>query len=392
MKVNERISFAVLVMLATMVLFFSTSIFAEKVSQEQIIQLVKQRSVIARKIPDESFKTALDSLRNTKTLMQLIEMTRKVENFQELSNTPVPINFNSVSDFRNFKKLIKDKLNPVNWLVDLVTPKWVSFLNDTKEVFSAARADILEHALRESTYQNYKISRDMGNDMYTAYDQQTNIKGFYVIRSSSEYKNLPDSKVHELLMQVMEERYRAEKYAEFILDLRANKDRYISEIVKPYSEAINTLVEKAKKIAEQTRVDLTGTWTVNDSAGRFNGTMTLSHIDFTTVIGSMQTPAGKIYVYGNIEEKSIKLQFNFFGESLIDYYLQYPELSKYVASRGGVTATVVLSTDESTDYYSGTLYPWYVVYNNSNGLVVKKIVYGTLEESGTPRSISIARR
>jgi len=386
-----RSSIFVFVLLA-MMLFFTAKSFATTISQREIVQLVKQRSVVARSIPDQAYEMALDSLKGTKTLVKLIEMTKKVKEFEELANTPVPKNFNNVNEFRSFKKLIKDKLDPMNWLLDVITPKWVSFISETKEVFSAVRADILEQALKESTYQSYKKSRDMGNDTYTAYDEETNKKGIYVIRSSAEYKNLSESQVHQLLRQAMEERYRAEKYAEFILELRANKDKHISEIVRPYSDEISTLYETAKKFADQTKLDLSGSWTVNDSAGRFNGTLVLQHIDFTTVIGQMETPAGKINVYGNIEGNTINLQFHFFDANLIDQYLRYPELSNYVASKGGVMATVVLSVGDSVDHYSGTLYPWYVVYNTSDGLVVKKIVYGTVEESGTPRSISIARR
>ncbi|MBC7122368.1 MAG: hypothetical protein H5T94_03900 [Pseudothermotoga sp.] len=391
MRGNGRSSVFVFVLLTTM-LFFTAKSFAATISQQQIVQIVKQRSVLARSIPDQAYEMALDSLKGTKTLVKLIEMAKKIKEFEELANTPVPKNFNNVNEFRSFKKLIKDKLDPMNWLLDVITPKWISFISDTKDVFSAVRTDILEQALKESTYQNYKKSRDMGNDTYTAYDEETNRKGFYVIRSSTEYKNLSDSQVHQLLRQAMEERYRAEKYAEFILELRANKDKHISEIVRPYADAITTLYETAKKFADQTKLDLSGSWTVNDSAGRFNGTLVLQHIDFTTVIGHMETPAGKINVYGNIEGKTINLQFHFFNANLIDQYLNYPELSKYVASKGGVMATVVLSVGNSVDHYSGTLYPWYVVYNTSDGLIVKKIVYGTVEESGTPRSISIARR
>lgn len=391
MREKGRSSIFVFVLLA-MMLFFTAKSFATTISQREIVQLVKQRSVVARSIPDQAYEMALDSLKGTKTLVKLIEMTKKVKEFEELANTPVPKNFNNVNEFRSFKKLIKDKLDPMNWLLDVITPKWVSFISETKEVFSAVRADILEQALKESTYQSYKKSRDMGNDTYTAYDEETNRKGFYVIRSSAEYKNLSESQVHQLLRQAMEERYRAEKYAEFILELRANKDKHISEIVRPYGDAITTLYETAKKFADQTKLDLSGSWTVNDSAGRFNGTLVLQHIDFTTVIGQMETPAGKINVYGNIERNTINLQFHFFDANLIDQYLRYPELSNYVASKGGVMATVVLSVGDSVDHYSGTLYPWYVVYNTSDGLVVKKIVYGTVEESGTPRSISIARR
>jgi hypothetical protein len=386
-----RSSIFVFVLLA-MMLFFTAKSFATTISQREIVQLVKQRSVVARSIPDQAYEMALDSLKGTKTLVKLIEMTKKVKEFEELANTPVPKDFNNVNEFRSFKKLIKDKLDPMNWLLDVITPKWVSFISETKEVFSAVRADILEQALKESTYQSYKKSRDMGNDTYTAYDEETNRKGFYVIRSSTEYKNLSESQVYQLLRQAMEERYRAEKYTEFILELRANKDKHISEIVRPYGDAITTLYETAKKFADQTKLDLSGSWTVNDSAGRFNGTLVLQHIDFTTVIGQMETPAGKINVYGNIEGNTINLQFHFFDANLIDQYLRYPELSNYVASKGGVMATVVLSVGDSVDHYSGTLYPWYVVYNTSDGLVVKKIVYGTVEESGTPRSISIARR
>jgi hypothetical protein len=386
-----RSSIFVFVLLA-MMLFFTAKSFATTISQREIVQLVKQRSVVARSIPDQAYEMALDSLKGTKTLVKLIEMTKKVKEFEELANTPVPKNFNNVNEFRSFKNLIKDKLDPMNWLLDVITPKWVSFISETKEVFSAVRADILEQALKESTYQNYKKSRDMGNDTYTAYDEETNKKGIYVIRSSAEYKNLSESQVHQLLRQAMEERYRAEKYAEFILELRANKDKHISEIVRPYGDTITTLYETAKKFADQTKLDLSGSWTVNDSAGRFNGTLVLQHIDFTTVIGQMKTPAGKINVYGNIERNTINLQFHFFDANLIDQYLRYPELSNYVASKGGVMATVVLSVGDSVDHYSGTLYPWYVVYNTSDGLVVKKIVYGTVEESGTPRSTSIARR
>jgi len=392
-SVREKGRFSVLAFcfLATM-LFFAAQSFATTISQREIVQLVKQRSVVARSIPDQAYEMALDSLKGTKTLVKLIEMTKKVKEFEELANTPVPKDFNNVNEFRSFKKLIKDKLDPMNWLLDVITPKWVSFISETKEVFSAVRADILEQALKESTYQSYKKSRDMGNDTYTAYDEETNKKGFYVIRSSAEYKDLSESQVHQLLRQAMEERYRAEKYTEFILELRANKDKHISEIVRPYGDAITTLYETAKKFADQTKLDLSGSWTVNDSAGRFNGTLVLQHIDFTTVIGQMETPAGKINVYGNIEGNTINLQFHFFDANLIDQYLRYPELSNYVASKGGVMATVVLSVGDSVDHYSGTLYPWYVVYNTSDGLVVKKIVYGTVEESGTPRSISIARR
>jgi len=389
MKVKR---FLILTVVVVVLMFLNTAISAATVSQEDIIRVVKKRSAIARAVPDEAYKAALDSLKGTKTLWQLIEMAKKVNEFEELASTPVPSNFSDVNEFRNFKKLIKDKLNPLNWLLDVVTPKWISFLSDTKEVFSAVRADILERALKESAYQNYKKNRDAGIDMNMAYDLETNRKAFYVIRSSEEYKNLPDSQVNQLLMQAMEERYKAEKYAEFILDLRTNKDKHIAEIVRPYSNAMDTLYETAEKIAQQTKVDLSGTWTVNDSAGRFNGTMALNHIDFTTVIGNMRTPAGDINVYGKIDGKTIELQFNFHGANLIDYYLRYPELSSYVASKGGVMATVVLSIGDSRDYYSGTLYPWYVVYNDSDGLVVKKIVYGTVQESGTPRSISITRR
>ncbi|MGJ8454321.1 hypothetical protein ACSFC1_03350 [Pseudothermotoga sp. U03pept] len=390
---KAKLTLSVLALLTAVMLFFSTESFAAKISQEQIIEVVKQRSATVRTVPDEAYRAALDSLKGTKTLMRLIEMTKKVNEFEELANTPVPSNFNNVNEFRKFKELIKEKLNPLNWLLDVVTPKWISFISDTKEVFSALKADILERALKESAYQSYKQSRDAGNDMYTAYDEEINRKAFYVIRSSEQYKNLPDSEVNKLLMQAMEERYKAEKYAEFILELRVNKNKHIAQIIRPYDDAISTLYETAKKIAEQTQVNLSGTWTVNDSAGRFNGTMTLDHIDFTTVIGKMQTPAGIINVYGGIEGKTIRLQFEFYGANLIDYYLRYPELSNYIASKGGVMATVILSIEDSRDYYSGTLYPWYVVYNDSSdGLVVKKIVYGTVEESGTPRSISIARR
>ncbi|MEJ5229158.1 MAG: hypothetical protein WHT65_04065 [Pseudothermotoga sp.] len=382
-----------LAVVVVMLLLLDTAVLGAAVSQDQIIQIIKERSAIARSIPDQAYKAALDSMKGTKPLKRLIEMAIKVKNFEELANTPVPTNFNDVNEFRKFKEIIKDKLNPLNWLLDIVTPKWISFISDTKEVFSAVRADILEKAFKESLYQKYKASRDLGNDMDTAYDEQTQTGGISIIRSSEEYKNLSEKQAHDLLKRAMEERYRAEKYAEFILELRANKNKYIADILRLYSDDINTLVETAKKLAEQTMINLTGSWTVTDSAGRFNGTMTLNHIDFTTVIGSMQTPGGKIDVYGTIGEKDIELQFHFHSESVINQYLQYPELSKYVASKGGTLATIVLKIADSVDSFSGTLYPWYVVFNDSEGsLVVKDIVYGTPEQSGTPRSISIARR
>lgn len=365
--------------------------FAATISQEQIIEVVKQHSAILKAIPDEAYRAALESLRGTKTLRKLIEMADKVKKFEELVNTPVLTNFNNVYEFRKFKELIKDKLNPLNWLLDIVTPKWVSFVSDTKEVFSAVREDILEKALKESLYQKYKSARDSGADMNQAYDEKTQAGGFSIIRSSAEYKNLPDQKVHELLKRALEERYMAEKYAEFIQDLTTNKQKYISQIMREYNDHIVTLMEKAEELAKQIIADLSGEWTVSDSAGRFNGTMKLSRISYTTLIGGMETPGGRINVYGEIKGNTVELGFHFYSEALIDQYLRYPELSRYIASRGGVMATIVLTIDKDTDFLSGTLYPWYVVYNDTDGLVVKEIVYGTPEQSGTPRSISMSR-
>lgn len=378
--------------LVCFVLTFSVDqIFAATVSQDQIIQTVKEFT-FDKDIPDQAFKMALDNLKNTKALRKLIEMTVKVDEFEKLCNTPVPNNFNNVNEFRAFKKLIKDKLNPLNWLVDLVTPKWIGFISDAKEVFSATRIDILEKALKESQYQSYKTNRDRGDDPITAYDMNANTKGFYIIRSSEQYKNLSDSQVHEMLRTGMEERYQAEKYAQFILELRANRQKYIKDILRNYNEYISDLVEKAKEFAQKTMINLTGTWIVQDSAGRFNGSMVLNHIDYTTAIGTMQTPGGIINTDVYIHEKQIELRFHFYSFNVIDQYLHYPELSQHLVSKGGVLATVILEITENGDYYSGTLYPWFVRYNDSEGLVVKEIVYGTVEESGTPRSITISRQ
>ncbi|WP_041082514.1 hypothetical protein [Thermotoga profunda] len=379
------------VLICLTLIFSADQILAATIGQDQIIRVIKEFT-FGKDIPDQAYKMALDSLKDTKTLRKLIEMTVKVDGFEKLCNTPVPNDFNNVNEFRAFKKLIKDKLNPLNWLVDLVTPKWVSFINDAKEVFSAARIDILERALKESQYQNYKTNRDRGDDMITAYDMSASTKGFYIIRSSEQYKNLSDSQVHEMLRTGMEERYQAEKYAQFIMELKANRQKYIKDILRNYNEYISDLVEKAKEFAQKTMINLTGTWVVQDSAGRFNGTMTLNHIDYTTAIGTMQTPGGIINTDAYIHENQIELRFHFYSFNVIDQYLHYPELSQHLVSKGGVLATVILEITGNGDYYSGTLYPWFVRYNDSEGLVVKEIVYGTVGESGTPRSITISRQ
>lgn len=288
--------------------------------------------------------------------------------------------------------MIKDKLDPMNWLKDLITPKWVSFLSDVKDVFSATRVDILERALKESQYQNYKLNRENGYDPVSAYDMNASMKGFYIIRSAEQYKNLPETQIHEMLRNGMEERYQVEKYAQFILELKTNKQKYIADILRDYNNYLSEFIAKAKEFAQKTMIDLTGTWIVQDSAGRFNGTMVLNHLDYTTAIGTMQTPGGKINVDAYIHEKQIELRFHFYTFNVIDQYLKYPELSQIVASKGGVIATIILEIGTNNDYYSGTLYPWFVRYNDSEGLVVKEIVYGTVEESGTPRSITISKQ
>lgn len=391
MKVGRFFSLSSL-LTCFILIFVIGSTLAATVSQDQIVKIAKEFTMSGTSIPDDAYKMALDDLKGKKTLHKLIEMAIKVDEFERLCDTPVPMSFENVNDFRAFKNLIKDKLNPLNWLLDLITPKWISFFSDAKDVFSAARVDILERALKESQYQIYKSNREKGDAPHTAYDMSVQTKGFSIIRSSEQYRNIPEVKVHEMLRNGMEERYQAEKYAQFILELRANKQKYISEILRDYTDYLSELIEKAKAYAQKAMINLAGTWLVQDSAGRFNGTLKLDHIDYTTAIGTMQTPGGNVNADAYIHEKQIELRFHFYTFSVIDQYLRYPELSQKIVSQGGVLATITLEIGTDSNNYSGTLYPWFVVYNDSDGLVVKRVVYGTVEESGTPRSITISRQ
>lgn len=119
--------------------------------KKKIVRVIKEVAFTARNIPDEALKAALDVMKGTESWQRLIEMDRRIEEFEALCNTPLP-NLDNVNEFRVFKQLVRDELDPMNWLKDMVSPKWISFMGDVKDVFSATRADILEKALRESQY------------------------------------------------------------------------------------------------------------------------------------------------------------------------------------------------------------------------------------------------
>lgn len=378
------------------VFLIPASVFSAKastISQEKIVRVIKEVAFTARDIPDTAFKAALDSMKNTKPWQKLIEMGRRIEDFEALCDTPLP-NLDNVNEFRAFKQLVREKLNPMNWLKDMISPKWVSFMSDVRDVFSATKVDILERALRESQYQTYKMYRDNGYDSITAYDMATvsGSRGYYIIRSSEQYKNLSESQVNEMLRKGLEERYQAEKYVQFINELRENKQKYIKNIVSQYSEHVSLLIDKAREFADKTMVNLTGTWEVMFNE-KFNGTMKLSHLDYTTAIGDIEIPPGKIHVDAYIKNNEIELVFHFRSFNVIDYYLEYPELSNLVVSQGGSIMTAYLKVEDSRDYYSGELYSWLVMYSDSNGVVLKKIYHGIRGEPKIkPGSIYISRK
>lgn len=386
----------VLFLLCLTVFLIPASVFSAKastISQEKIVRVIKEVAFTAKDIPDTAFKAALDSMKNTKPWQKLIEMGRRIEDFEALCNTPLP-NLDNVNEFRAFKQLVREKLNPMNWLKDIISPKWVNFMSDVRDVFSATKVDILERALRESQYQTYKMYRDDGYDSITAYDMATvsGSRGYYIIRSSDQYKNLSESQVNEMLRKGLEERYQAEKYVQFINELRENKQKYIKNIVSQYSEHVSLLIDKAREIADKTVVNLTGTWEVMFNE-KFNGIMTLSHLDYTTAIGDIEIPPGKIHVDAYIKNNEIELVFHFRSFNVIDYYLEYPELSNLVVSQGGAIMTAYLKVEDSRDYYSGELYSWLVMYSDSNGVVLKKIYHGIRGEPKIkPGSIYISRK
>lgn len=137
---------------------------------------------------------------------------------------------------------------------------------------------------------------------------------------------------------------------------------------------MSLLIDEAREVADKTIANLTGTWEVMFNE-KFNGTTTLNHLDYTTAIGDIEIPPGKIHMDAYIKGNEIELVFHFRSFNVIDYYLEYPEFSNLVVSQGGAIMTAYLKVEDSRDYYSGELYSWLVMYSDSNGVVLKKIYH-----------------
>lgn len=133
---------------------------------------------------------------------------------------------------------------------------------------------------------------------------------------------------------------------------------------------------------------LNGTWNAVDSKGRFNGKLTLSQSG-SGVSGTLQTPAGGVPVSGSVSGSSVLLRFTFNNAAVLNQYMNDMELSQAIA---GITAKATFTVGANQNRLDGTLYPFNVVYNRTEGKLVVKQKYNDGADPGNPpRSFSLNR-
>lgn len=162
-------------------------------------------------------------------------------------------------------------------------------------------------------------------------------------------------------------------------------------VEKPKPQPLPPVVEKKQEIPKtevKKEFSLSGTWNAADSRGRFNGKLTLSQSG-SAVSGTLQTPAGGVPVSGSVSGSSVTLRFTFNNAAVLNQYMGDMELSQAIV---GITAKTTFTVGSNHNRLDGTLYPFNVVYNRTDGkLVVKQKYNDGADPSNPPRSFSISR-
>jgi len=173
-----------------------------------------------------------------------------------------------------------------------------------------------------------------------------------------------------------------------VLLAKASKAVTVVEKAKPTPPAVVEKKPEVPKTEVKKEFSLSGTWNAADSKGRFNGKLTLSQSG-SAVSGALQTPAGGIPVSGSISGSLVTLRFTFNNAAVLNQYMGDMELSQAII---GITAKTTFTVGSNHNRLDGTLYPFNVVYNRTDGkLVVKQKYNDGADPSNPPRPFSISR-